>query len=272
MTESLFLINPRRKRRRKGKMPAGLARYWASRRGGTRKRRRKAVSYRNIKLNPRRRKRRHTVMANPRRRRRRAVMVRRRSRRRNPIRAHRRRHRRHNPFSMGGVTRMLKPAAIGAAGAIGASIAYGYLAPSLPASLTSIPYFSTIAQAAAAIGVGLLVGKFMSRQDGQYATMGGLTVVLVGAITPLITQAVPTLPGLSGLRGLGRTGDYVPYARPGGMGAYMRRPNLGRLGFYSPAAVLQPKRPGMGAYMARSVPGMADLSGGSGYNGLGDNM
>lgn len=260
--ESLFIVNPRPKKRRKGRMPEGLRRYWAARRG--RKQHHKRRRARAVMANPRRsysRKqrsyRRSARMMNPRRRRRRA---------RNPIfsrRSKRRRH--HNPFSTSGLMSVLKPAGIGAAGAIATAIAYGYLSPSLPTTLTT-GFFPTLVKAAAAIGVGMLVGKVSSRQDGQYATVGGLTVVLVGAITPYITSAAPTLPGLSGLAGYG---DYIPH-RP--MGAYapsLGRPSptrfgkLGRLGFISPA-------PRLGAYMGRGG-GNVDLSG-SGFNGLNDGM
>jgi hypothetical protein len=160
----------------------------------------------------------------------------------------------------------LKPAAIGAAGAIATSIAYGYLSPSLPAALTT-GYLPVAVKAAAAIALGMLVGKFMSRQDGQYATIGGLTVVLVGAVTPLITSAAPTLPGLSGLAGYG---DYIPYHPSRPMGAYS--PSLaraatvrgmGRLGFVSPAP-----RVGMGAYMGRGMTSPGVSLSGSGFDGL----
>ncbi len=255
--ESLFVVNPRRKKR-KGRMPAGLRRYWASRRRGKNPRRkRRAHKARSRRRNP--------VVAVVRRRKRRSHAVRshRRKRRANPrFFARRKRHRRHNPFSLGGFKSALMPAAYGAGGAIAAAIAYGYLAPKLPATLTT-GYIPILVKAAAAIGVGMLIGKFMSRQDGQYATIGGLTVVLVGAVTPMLTQAVPTLPGLSGLAGYG---DYIPY-RP--MGAYspsLQRTRSSRLGFISPAP-----RVGMGAYMGRGQPGMGDLSG-SGFNGLNDGM
>lgn len=282
--ESLFLVNPRRKKRRKssrkGRMPAGLARYWAAKRR-PKKRRRKA---RAVMTNPRRRKRRSrsraVVVYKRRRRKSRSVAtVTRRKRRRNPrrksYRRHRTRARSRNPFSTSSIKNAAVPAAIGAAGALAMSIGYGYLSTYLPASLQT-SWGAVAVKAAAAIGIGFLVSKFMSRSDGQAATVGGLTVVAVGAITPLISSAVPSLPGLSGLRGLN---DYVPYRRPG-VGAYMRKPGMGRLGFYSPAAVLQqsgkalgPKGvSGMGAYMTRPVQSMADLSGGSGFNGFNDGM
>jgi hypothetical protein len=187
---------------------------------------------------------------------------------------HRRRHRRHNPFSTSGIQAALMPAAWGAAGAVGMKIAYGYLSPSLPSTLTT-GFMPTVVEAAAAIGLGMLVSRFKSRQDGMYVTVGGLTVVLVGAIVPMLQSAAPTLPGLSGLSGYG---DYIPYNR-NTMGAYMKRPGMG---FYSPAPVLGAPGPkamgrlgGMGAYMRQPVPGMmglGDYSGGSGFNGLNDGM
>ena len=99
MSEALFLVNPKRKRRkknpRKGRMPAGLRRYWATHRrkknpGRKRRSRRKSMT---ISMNPKRRRRR-----NP------AKSYRRHHRRRNPMRAHRRHHRRSNPFSMRGIS------------------------------------------------------------------------------------------------------------------------------------------------------------------------
>ncbi len=261
--ESLFIVNPRRKKRRKGKMPAGLRRYWASRRRGS--------------AAPKRRRKRRAVMANPRRRRRSVARVHRRKRRRstavhhvkrrrrsrNPIFRRRSRHRRHNPFSTRGLKGVLIPAAYGAGGAIATSIAYGFLAPKLPTMLTT-GYAPILVKAAAAIGLGMLIGKFMSKQDGQYATVGGLTVVLVGAVTPLLVSSVPSLPGLSGLAGYG---DYIPH-RP--MGAYsqtlarQKTNRLGRLGFISPA-------PRLGAYAPSLSRAPVDLSG-SGFNGLSDGM
>jgi hypothetical protein len=260
--ESLFIVNPRR-RKRKGRMPAGLRRYWAARRGrkSTGRKRRRA---RAVMANPRRRRRSVTRVHRKRRRNSRArVHHKRRRRARNPIFSRRRNRRRHrNPFSVPGLKGVLMPAAYGAAGAIAMSIAYGYLSPKLPATLTT-GYLPIVVKAAAAIGLGMLIGKFMSRQDGQYATIGGLTVVLVGAATPLLTSAVPTLPGLSGLAGYG---DYIPHRPMGAYATSLGRPNtnrLGRLGFISPAARL-------GAYMGRGDSG-AGLSG-SGFNGLNDGM
>lgn len=266
MTESLFLINPRRKRRRG--MPAGLKRYWASRR----RRKNPARAHRR-----KRRRNPLAALANPRvsRRRRRNPRVhgytRRRSRKRNPI-FRRRRHRRHNPFSVGGIKGVLIPAAIGAGGAIVLDIAYGYLSPSLPSALTT-GYMPAAVQLAGAVGIGLLAGKMMGRQAGMYAGIGAATVVLVGVLTPMLSGILPsTVP----LAGLGNAVDYRPYRK---VGAYMRGPagaaGVGRLGFYSPAPTIQVPGRGMGAYMRGNSPGMpaalSDLSG-SGYNWQSDGM
>lgn len=278
MSESLFLINPRRRKRRKGRMPAGLARYWASRRGGRKRRKARAV------------------MTNPRRRRRRArASTRRRAVRRNPVYRHKRHHRRRarnpiysrrrsrrrgrNPFSVGGAKEVLVPAAIGAGGAIALAVAWGYLAPKLPASLQT-GYLEIGVKLAGAIGLGLLANRFLGRQKGMYVGIGGSVVVLAQAITPMLASAAPTVPGLSGF-GRMSGGDYAPYPL-NGMGAYMKNPSLGRLGFYSPAAIVQgpagPQRMGaglsayqtpMGAYMKNT--GMSDLTG-SNYTWQNDGM
>ncbi len=271
--ESLFIVNPRGKKRRKGKMPAGLRRYWASRRRGKNPKRRRARN--PIRHYKRRRARNPKQSRVTYRRKARARYhaahpgAKRRRRARNPIRYSRRRHRAHNPFSTRGLKGVLVPAAYGAGGAIATAIAYGYLAPKLPTALTT-GYMPVLVKAAAAIGLGMLIGKFMSRQDGQYATVGGLTVVLVGAVTPLITQNAPTIPGLSGLAGYG---DYIPHRPIGaGIGAYSpsltrsKTNRFGRLGFISPAARLGAYSPTLSRNASPS-----DLSG-SGFNGLNDGM
>jgi hypothetical protein len=281
MSETLFLINPRRrKKRRKGRMPAGLARYWASRRKNPRKRRRKVSMRRRRRaaraVNPRRRRR--AVMANPRRR----------KRRRNPVYAVTRRRRRHrhvaryrrrkrNPFGSGEIRNVVIPAAIGAGGAIALAVAYGYLSPNLPSSISGVTGASTVLQIAGALGLGFLAARFLGRQRGTYVAMGGLTVVLVNAITPMLSSATGgSIPGMSGFGGLklGGVGDYITYRRPGamnpGMGAYLRTPaRLQGLGFINPASRLgayarRPKQ--IGAYLPNSVPGMRGFAGG--YTGI----
>jgi len=176
------------------------------------------------------------------------------------------------------------PAAIGAGGAIALAVLYGYLSPNLPSSVTSITGASTILQAAGAIGLGFLAGKFMGRSKGAYVAMGGLTVVLVNAITPYISSATGgALPGMSGFGGLklGGVGDYVPYKRMAGAtgmsGGLVHTPRLGyinpasRLGAYMRAGA---RPPGLGAYMRPGArpPGLGIMNRGGfgtqGYTGL----
>lgn len=263
MSEALFLVNPRKKRRkgrksRKGRMPAGLRRYWASKRRGT-------------KTVKRRRKRRHSAVAvAPRRRRRHrrhAVAVKRR-RKRNPIMRRRHHRRRSNPFSIRGVSHSVMPAAIGATGAIALDVAYAYAGKYLPASLQT-GFLPVLVKAAGAIGLGMLARKVVSRDKANAATLGALTVVAYGAIKPLIAQFAPTIPGLSGYA------DFVNYGTSmAGMGAYFNPggsqipQNLRGLGFYNPAATL-------GSYMSQGssmVPanlrGLGIRAGESAYSGV----
>jgi hypothetical protein len=247
MSEALFLVNPRRKKRRKsrkGRMPAGLRRYWAAKRRGA-------------KVTKRRRRRRHSaVVAAPRRRRRRAVM-RNPRRRRSHARITRRRYsrRRHsNPFNIRGLTHTLMPAAVGATGAVALDVLYAYASPYLPASMQT-GFMPVIAKLAGAIGLGFGARKIVGRERGNAAMLGALTVVAYGAIKPLIASFAPTIKGLSGYA------DYTSYGV--GVGAYVPNQMQG-LGFYSPASVMQttPEN-SLGAYIGR--PGMAGFNDWSGW-------
>jgi hypothetical protein len=270
--ESLFIVNPRGgKKKRKGKMPAGLRRYWAARRSGAApKKRRGRVRAKNPRRTRRRVRARNPVSTRKRRRGRRAGMVvayKRRKRRANPKYMRRsRRARRRNPIEDVVSTRnVLAPAAIGALAAIGTQIVFGAIQPNIPSNFNGGP-FPFLFQAVIAVLAGVVVGKVMGERDGQIATAGALTVAGVTAITPFIQSAFPQIPGLAGLANVRRFGAYQPR-----MGAYApslarqkttRLGRLGRLGFVSPA-------PKLGAYMGRSVTsaGSGDLSG-SGFNGL----
>lgn len=261
MSEALFLINPRRKKRRKsrkGRMPAGLARYWASRRGGVKKRRRKRRSsarVRRRKINPvrsHRRRRRHSGVARVRRRK---INPRRR-------RSHHARRRHRNPsLGMGSIKGFVRqnilPAAIGATGAVALDVVYAYASPYLPATMQT-GWFATLAKVLGAAGVGFAASKMLGRERGRAVTLGALTVVGYGVVKQLAQQFAPTIKGLSGYA------DYVGYNVPNqGIGAYMGN----QLGFYSPASVIQGS--GMGAYMK---PGMSGLGDATGYDWRNDGM
>jgi hypothetical protein len=225
VTEQLLLMNPRPRRRRRlanprrraRRMPAGLRRYWASRR--------------SHQSNPRRRPRRHRVRAYTERRRGQRVHVR--SHISNPRRYHRRRL--SNPrFSTRNLTEgYLIPAAVGALGGIGLDVAWGYASPHLPAALTS-GWGAFAGQGGLAIGIGWGLSKVLPRHRREIATgvVGALVIITYNAIKPLIQQYVPS----AGLR------DYTSYRV--GVGAY--QPGSGvnrviaqvprRLGYMSPAA------------------------------------
>lgn len=235
----LLLINPRRVKRRKsrkGRMPAGLRRYWASKRRGSaapKRRRRRAVAVV-------RRRRRRAVVGTVRRRR---ANPRRRASRRFVASHRRRRHR--NPRIMGSMSGIIKgtvmPAATGAVGGLVLDIVYGKISPMLPAALqTGIPAFA--AKAGAAVGLGMLAGKFVGRDKAKVATIGAVTVLFYGMMKSYLATAVPSL-GLSGFQDFvtysgqpGKVGAYMPR----GMGAYMSR----GLGTLNPAAYVNTKIPG----------------------------
>ena len=261
----LVLINPRRRRRRRknprrGRMPPGLARYWAGKRRKLRAPRRHRA-----------RRRRRAVAINPRRHRRRAargyVVGSRKIRRRKLNPRHRRHHarRRHrNPRfglpSVRGVVRgTIMPAAIGATGAIALDVAMGYASPYLPAALQG-KWAMLGVKLVGAIGLGMVAGKFLGRERGRIVTLGAATVVGYGALKSAVASALPTVPGLSGYA------DYVDYSMQSrGTGAYLP-PAAPRMGFYSPAATIQ----NTGAYLR--PPGMSGMDGMDGYNWQSDGM
>ena len=228
----LLLVNPRRKKKsRKGRMPAGLRKYWAARRrlanpNRTKSRRRRHVAHaRHRRINPR------------------------------PYRAHRVHHMRraHNPRLVGQLTSLAMPAAIGAGGALVLDVVYAKLAPMLPASLGTGALMPLATKILAAVGLGMLAGKAIGRDRARAATVGAVTVLAYGAAKTYLMANVPSL-GLSGFA------DFVDYSAPRGMGAYMPH----QLGFISPAPVLAGKPPGfagLGAYMPHGMPaGMAGLA------------
>lgn len=253
--ESLILINPRRRKRRKNpsrsrrRMPAALRRYWASRRG--------------------------TRLANPRRRRRRKNPVVHGYRRRRPLRARRRysnprrrirRYARRLRNPRGDFMHTLTAGAIGAGGALLLNTVYGYVNPYLPASLQT-GLVQTGVLAIGALGLGYLVGKFVNQDIGNDVAFGGLSVVLYSALSTVATSA-----GLSVTNNLAGYADYTPRR----LGAYLTgRSNtqgfrahgtggMAGLGYVSPAPVL--RRPGMGAYMKNMPMNVAPSLGWSGDN------
>lgn len=137
-----FLVNPpggAMKKRRKGKMPAGLKRYWASRRHGAKKRRNPPKSA--AAPTRRRRKRRSGVTSMVKR-------SRRRSMRRNPS------------LSFGSITDTLLDGAMG-----GAAVVAGMVATRLVSSQFDFEDGS-VADAALEVGTALAIGLLMPRVIG----------------------------------------------------------------------------------------------------------
>jgi len=227
--ESLILINPRRRRarrrnpKRSRRMPAGLRRYWASKRGT-----------RLANPRARRRRRRNPVVHGYRRRR--PIRARRSNPRRRSFRRSYRRLR--NP--RGDFMHTLTAGVIGAGGAFLLNAVYGYVNPYLPASLQT-GLVQTAVLGVGALGLGYLVGKFVSKDIGDDVAFGGLSVVIYNAAATMASGA-----GLSITNNLSGYADYTP-RRP--MGAYLRgspgTAGFKGLGYVSPAPVLR----GLGAYM-----------------------
>lgn len=232
MSEQLLLLNPRRRRRRRAlrsrtrRARKSVARFF----GRTRRRRLE---------NPRRHRRRsarrvyaRSVMSNPRRRRR----------------VSRRRYRHlSNPRSINvrNLTRdYLVPAGIGAAGAVGLKIGWGYLSPHLPTSLQS-GWGALGAQTAAVLAVGFGAGKALPRHRRSIAigVVGALTVITYTALVQLLTQYAPNLQGLRDYTDY-RIGAYMGSSAPAALPAPAAAGGR-RMGMISPAPAIR----GFGAYM-----------------------
>lgn len=189
MAAELLLLNPRRRRRRK----ANPKRHRRARRrnpfpllgANPRRRRRRSNPYPLLGANPRRRRRR---FSNPRRRR--------------------------NPSVRGmfaGVTALVTTAAKQAVGATAVDLAMGQIAPRLPATLLT-PNVYPIVKAGAAIGLGMLVSKFLPGDFGRKMTEGSLTITLYSVIRGFMPATVP----------LGYINPgYVPRQGVRGMGEYL---------------------------------------------------
>lgn len=119
----------------------------------------------------------------------------------------------------------LKDGAVGAVGALGVDIAYGYAKGFLPAPLQA-GYGRTASKLALAVLGGIVTDKVF-RGRGKQVAVGSATVTLHEAFKDLSNQFAPTLPvgayeDVSGYDPAqlvdNRTGAYMP------TGAYMRQP------------------------------------------------
>jgi len=182
----------RKRRGRKGRMPAGLARYWAAkRRGGARKRKRLPGYSRKTRkamagygVNPRRKRRSHAVV-------------------------HRRRHRSYgrNPGlgrlipSMG----FLKEVAFVAGGYYGTKISAGFVLPMIGVG-GDLPRIAI--KAAVAFGVSYVGGALLGSRVRESLLLGGALEVAQDAIKTYLSPFVPAL----------AAADMESYYLPGGNG------------------------------------------------------
>jgi hypothetical protein len=248
MSEQILLLNPRHKHKRRtnrrrarrarsGGMPAGLARYWASRRGTNRRHKRRHIARASNRRRPRVLRTGSHYLTRKRRPNRRHHAVHHRRRRSNP------RH-----FRMPGmgsarglVTGFVVPMAVAGLGGFVMDVAWGFLSPKLPPSLQT-GYTALAAKLALVLGLAFGVNKFRPawRVQTNRAVIGAGGILFYGVWKGLGQSVLPaTTPGLHGYI------DYQSYALPGAgrLHGYMASVprGLGSLeDLYSPAAVIQP--------------------------------
>lgn len=194
----VLLVNPSRRRRRKSKrrMSAKQRKYF----GGGRRRRRKSRRA-VVAVAPRRRRRRSrrssvARLANPRRRRSRRSITRGvRRRRRNPS------LRGSLSSIKGSVVPMLQAGVVGAGGAIGLDLLWGFGSKYLPAQIAGSALAQYGAKLAGAILVGI-AGDMILRGRGKAMAVGAATVVLHDAFKAQLQSSFPTL----------NLGEYLTFA------------------------------------------------------------
>lgn len=194
MPEIMLVGNPSRRRKarkgRKGRrrMSALQRKYFG---GGSRKRRRRRSS---ASAAPRRsRRRRNVYLGNPRRRRRRRAVVSFRRRRRNPS--------LRGAFNVRSAMNTVQSGLVGASGAIGLDLLWGYSARFLPAQIAGSALAQYAAKLVGAILVGV-IGNTVMRGRGRDLAVGATTVVLHDALKAQLKASFPAL----------QLGEYLTYA------------------------------------------------------------
>jgi hypothetical protein len=154
------------------------------------------------------------------------------------------------------VSNDLIPAAIGAVGAVGADILWGFISPMFGTTFSGNAYLNALAKSGLVVVAGHFGGKVVGSRKATAATLGALTVITYELVSSLVKTAAPSLP----MAGVGAymppmngLGAYLPQ-----MGAYdalpLMRSNPVRLAGYNPAPYLQ---------------GVGDMPYGSSYTGMG---
>jgi hypothetical protein len=214
MAELLLVSNPKSRRKsRKGRMPAGLRKYWAAKRAGKSggKKRRRARASRRRRSNPRRHHRRAA---------RKAMVTR---RKRNPHRRRSRaRHRRRNP-SLRNLTAQFMPTfeagAWGAGGGLALDVIWGLFTTNLPsvAAYLSNPYLTLLGKLGASVGLGAFGGHLL-KGKGRVLAEGAATVTLHDFMKGQLLTLAPTIFGPGGPLAFGA---YMSGAAPDYFGAYL---------------------------------------------------
>lgn len=174
MSGKLLVINPgpKGKRRLRGKMPAGLARYWAGKRKGraTKNPRRKSRARKNPRLGQ------LFSKAN--------------------LKSH--------------VLEPVVAAGIGGAAAVALDVGLAYLPFGIGDKLKNNALASNAVKLVGAVGLGFIAGKVLGKERGRLVTTGALTVAAYNAIRDGAKQVLPE-EWRSKVRGLGGIADYVDY-------------------------------------------------------------
>ncbi len=183
----ILLVNPRRRGAKKRRMSAKQRKYFGKRK--TTSRRKRSV----IAINPRRRRSRAKVAIrrNP-------------SRRRSLTSSYRRKRRHSNPSlrNIGaGAVPMLKEGFVGAAGALGLDLLWGYGKSYLPASIAGSPLAQYAVKLAGALAVGMIGNKIL-KGKGRAMAVGATTVVLHDALKAQIQSSFPSI----------QLGEYLTFA------------------------------------------------------------
>ena len=203
----------RRRRARRNRMPAGLARYWAKHRRNPHRRRRTHVA----RNRHRRRARRNYASAgmvamNPRRRHRRN---RRHSFLRN--RRHYRRHARRNPSLLGFTLPPVMDIAAVGAGLVVTPVLTNYVFNSFIAgtSMGTSKYAYLATEAATGFGLGWAVKRFVNVRAGNLVLLGAGAKVVIDLIQMLAPTLLPSTAMPTGLSGQPFLGMYerMPYRR-----------------------------------------------------------
>lgn len=198
----ILLVNPRRRKRKKARRMSALQRKYFGRKRGRRRSRRSAVA---ASPAPRRRRRRRSHTRVARRRRRVSNPSYRRARRR-ITRSHRRYRRRSNPSlrgSLGSFMPIAKAGLVGATGAIGLDLLWGYASKYLPEQVAGSALAQYATKLIGAVIIGMVGGKVpFLRGRGRDLAVGASTVVLHDALKAQLSASFPQL----------QLGEYLTFA------------------------------------------------------------